>query len=358
MTDWVVVLTPFLVLPIVLLFRFVGCAQIAGLKDPDPDPAPAPAPAPAPTPTPSPPTPTPTPPPPPTETKPPNYRKYILGEQPNPGLVNTFPAVIPNGADVIAYWRLVDAPTATIADDEKDFQNGDYKTGHALPAVNPTPTVPGSEGRNPATFVPGQASLIDSDPGVQGRFFNGGYVLVALQAGAPLRAVHDRGLGARGPPGREFRAHAVRCRRELRLARRHPGRAAGAPDLRRPDWALAGPHGRRPGRRRAGRPVPGAAPGPLGARTHLAVTVAAATGTAKTVTLYVDGKLAATASLAKYDPPYDAPLYIGLENTQNDPTDTPTLRTPVLCRVQEVALHRKALSAQEIANHVDINRPS
>jgi hypothetical protein len=31
--------------------------------------------------------------------------------------------------------------------------------------------------------VPGQASLIDSDPGVQGRFFNGGYVLVAYKPG-------------------------------------------------------------------------------------------------------------------------------------------------------------------------------
>jgi hypothetical protein len=91
-------------------------------------------------------------------------------------------------------------------------------------------------------------------------------------------------------------------------------------------------------------------------RTHLAVTVAAATGTAKTVTLYVDGKVAGTATLPKYEPPYDAPLFIGVENTQNDPTDTPTLRTPVLCQVQEVVLHRKALSAQEIANHVDINR--
>ena len=76
------------------------------------------------------------------------------------------------------------------------------------------------------------------------------------------------------------------------------------------------------------------------------------------MTLYVDGKLIATANLPKYDPPYDAPLYIGLENTQNHPTDNPTLRTPVLCRVQEVVLHRKALSAEEIANHVDINRAS
>ena len=125
MTDWVVVLTPFLVLPIVLLFRFVGCAQIAGLKDSDPEPAPAPAPTPAPPPEPTPTPPPPTPPPTPTETKPPNYRKYILGEQPNPGLVNAFPGVVPNGAHVIAYWRLVDAAASGDAVDEKAFQKGD-----------------------------------------------------------------------------------------------------------------------------------------------------------------------------------------------------------------------------------------
>src|SRR5262249_33868075 len=107
----------------------------------------------------------------------------ILGEQPNPGLVNAFPAVVPNGADVIAYWRLVDAPTEVKAQDEKSFQKGDYKEGHALPTVAPTPTAPGSEGRNPATLVTRQTSLIDSDHSVLGRFFNGGYVLVDYKPG-------------------------------------------------------------------------------------------------------------------------------------------------------------------------------
>ena len=72
---------------------------------------------------------------------------------------------------------------SAVADDEKDFQNGDYKSGHTLPAVNPTPTVAGSEGRAPAKFVTGQSSLIDSEPGVKGRFFDGGYVLVPYKPG-------------------------------------------------------------------------------------------------------------------------------------------------------------------------------
>ena len=349
MTEWVWVLTPLLVLPIVLLFRFVGCAQIAGLEEPqqaEPAPAPTPAPTPAPDPTPAPTTPTP-----PTDTKPPNYRKYILGEQPNPGLVNTFPAVVPNGADVIAYWRLVDAPTNPKADDEKNFQDGDYKAGHVLPLVAPTPTSPGSEGRNPATFVTGQGSLIDSDPGVQGRFFNGGYVLVGYKPGlyseqftieawvrvevlAPNfeHTLFDAGGSYASPAGtpsvpRGFRIFAD--------ATGHWQVRMGSP----PVHLLAAP------------PLV-----PLGARTHLAVTVAGAPGGPATVSVYVDGKPVGSATVAKYDPPYDAPLFIGVENTATNPTNTPTLRTPVLGRVQEVVLHRKALSLEEIANHVDINR--
>jgi len=356
MTDWVVVLTPFLVLPIVLLFRFVGCALVLGIDDRklDPGPAatdPAPEPPPEPGPTPPPPTPPPT----PTETKPPNYRKYILGEQPNPGLVNAFPGVVPNGADVIAYWRLVDAAASVDAVDEKAFQKGDYKQGHTLPTVNPTTTVAGSEGRTPAKFVTGQSSLIDSDPAVKGRFFDGGYVLVPYKPGLFSEQCTLEAW---------IRVDLLAANFEHTLfdAGGDYGSPAGTPNARRGFRIFADRTGHWQVRMAAG---PGgafanlfAAPPlvPLGKRTHVAVTVAAAAGTAKTVSLYVDGKLIDTASLPKYDPPYDAPLFIGVENTQNDPTDTPTLRTPLLCQVQEVVLHRKALSPQEIANHVDINR--
>jgi len=352
--EWAWGLTPLLVLPIVLLFRFVGCAAIMGVEpatlDPNLNPTPPPPPPPA-EPTPS----TPPPPLPPPETKPPNYRKYILGEQPNPGLVSAFPGVVPVGADVIAYWRLVDALASAVADDEKDFQNGDYKSGHTLLAVNPTPTVAGSEGRAPAKLVTGQSSLIDSDPGVKGRFFDGGYVLVPYKPGLfseqfTLEAWVRVDLLAADFEHTFFDAGG------------NYGAPAGTPDVPRGFRILADRTGHWQVRMGAGAGgavtdlFPAAPLVPLVVRTHLAVTVAAATGTAKTVTLYVDGKVAGTATLPKYEPPYDAPLFIGVENTQNDPTDPPTLRTPVLCQVQEVVLHRKALSAQEIANHVDINR--
>src|SRR5512135_3577136 len=135
MTEWAVVLTPLLVLSIVLLFRFVGCGlDVVGQAPP----------------------------------KPPDYRKYILGDPNNPGEV-LHPKVKPNGADVTAYWRLVDDASATAAKDEKGFQDGNYRT-----STDPD-TVPGD-------FVTGQSSLILSDPGVMGRLFNGGYVLVPAKS--------------------------------------------------------------------------------------------------------------------------------------------------------------------------------
>ena len=161
MTEWAVILTPLLVLPIVLLFRFVGCGlDVKGTADPDiplpprKDPPAAPPATPPLVPTPI--------------TTPPNYRGYILGEFPNPGMVKN-PSVVPNGADVVAYWRLVDAPASVDAKDEKNVQKGTYQEGQTLPAIAPTATTPGSKGQSPAHFVPGQNSLIASDPTVKCR---------------------------------------------------------------------------------------------------------------------------------------------------------------------------------------------
>ena len=59
-----------------------------------------------------------------------------------------------------------------------------------------------------------------------------------------------------------------------------------------------------------------------------------------------------------YNRPDGAPLFIGVENEEPNPAQTPPrLRRPINCEIQEVVLHRKALSPAEIENHVDINRP-
>jgi hypothetical protein len=100
-------------------------------------------------------------------------------------------------------------------------------------------------------------------------------------------------------------------------------------------------------------------PGPMqpAVTTHLAVTVKkkGAAGE-KTVTLYLNGKRAKTADVPSYAQPDNAPLFIGVENTTDNPANAQKLRTPVLCQIQEVVLHRKALSQEEIENHFDINK--
>jgi len=81
MIDWAFVLTPLLVLPIALMFSFVGCSDFG--EGPS------------------------------AVVKPPRYRDYIMGVHDNPGTV-PHPDFKPNVADVIAYWRLVDDAANTV----------------------------------------------------------------------------------------------------------------------------------------------------------------------------------------------------------------------------------------------------
>lgn len=336
MSALIFLLPPLLVLPIVLLFRFVGCKSF----DPEPgspgstETSPSPAPTPAPTP-------------PPVEpnTQPPRYRDYILGVSNNPGQVKNlgFP---PNGAEVIAYWRLVDVLASQAAKDEKGFQGGAYRQGYVLPAAA------GSEGRNPANFTFGQQSLIVSDPAVQCRFFDGGYVQVPYKPGLysdeftieawieidALALNFSHALfdaGGRYPlPGSTIRERGFRLyatQQNNWQARLGPGTA----DL------FVNP--------------PKVSPS---ARTHVALTVAndVAGGGKKKVTLYLNAKEAANVVADSYAPPDSAPLYLGIENTNQSPTAGTTLRHPALFRIQEVVLYRKALAREELENHVDINR--
>lgn len=347
MTDWAFVLTPLLVLPIVLLFRFVGCGlDVRGELEPTP-PSAAPPPSGPSLPPPSNTTPTPPVDPPP---KYPKYKQYILGVQPNPGQVKNS-SVVPNGGDVIAYWRLIDA-ASTVADDEKDFRDGDYLQGYALPPVNPTAGAAGSKARNPAQFILGQNSLIVTEGSVMCRVFDGGHVLVPFVPGlytdqftieAWIKADafdvdYEYSLfDARGRyalPGttvanRGFRVFVNRQKGwQVQLAPANANLFPVAPLV------------------------------PLTTQTHVALTVDGAAGGPKTVNLYVDGKLIppSPVTVTAYNRPDGAPLFIGVENTEENPAQAPQLRHPVLCRIQEVVLHRKALAVAEIENHVFINQ--
>jgi hypothetical protein len=355
MTDWILFLPPLLVLPIVLLFRFVGCAWIAGLESPEAPPAPPapsePLPVPQPTPTPAPT------PPPDTEKRgaPPRYRDYILGLDTKGDVINN--TIVPNGADVVAYWRLIDDPAkpGVFGSDEKGFAPGQAKEDHALPDVEPTNDEPGSEPRDPAHFNLGEDSLIESDPAVHCRFFDGAYVFVPhvpnlfhsqftieawVRVGTLTKGyehvLFDAGGAYVYPAGtpaspRGFRIVADRTNSwQVYVA---PGETAlfAKPPLISPN-----------------------------SRAHVALTIADKTpgSTQKIVTFYLNGKPTdVPAEITSYAPPHEAPLFIGIENTR--PVPSPTLLTlhhPALFRIQEVVLHRKALSQEELFNHVDINR--
>lgn len=301
MTVWAFVLTPLLVLPIVLLLRFIGCRSF------DPEPAP------------------------PETPKAPRYRDLIMGED-----------------DIIAYWRLVD-PVADpdVAVDEQGFRNGEYRT-----SAN-ADTIPGN-------FITGQPGLIVSDPKALCRFFNGGFVFVPFQDGlytdeftieAWIRPGFPAGsehmlFAAGGHYVRPFEStagyhgfyiFAINNRWQVRLD------PVAGPDLQTGNVFSAPPI------------IPSAT-------THLAVTVENASpgGAKKKVTLFIDGKVAGLATTTGYySLPDGAPLLIGVQGGGSDPTDLdPTeLRKPIRSHVQEVVLHRRALSQKEVENHVANNPP-
>jgi hypothetical protein len=321
MTDWAFVLVPLLVLPIILLFRFVGCGlNTKGELEPE---IPLPKKAIPPEVSPFEPVPT----------KAPSYRDTIVAE---PG--------------VIAYWRLVDDPSdipagggAPEAKDEKNFQNGKYITvPGGLPQVEP-----GAEaGSKPADgdFDPYQTSLIANEPAsTKCRSFNGGYMLVEFKPGLytdeftleawikPLWTQtkdYDHVLvGAGGGFWIFANGEDGEDRWRVYLAQ-----SDSVVDIQ---------------------------PAPIvahNATTHLAVTVKTGTETSKKkVTIFANGKIFGP-SLAEYDysPPDGVPLFIGVKNIEPDPANPPVPRHPVLSSLQEVVLYEKVLSVADIKKHYDI----
>jgi hypothetical protein len=325
MTDWIIVVTPLLVLPIVLLFRFVGCGAPDELSD---EPVTEQVPA-----------------------GPPRYRDYILPdpEKPNRGTVK-HAFVVPKADDVIAYWRLVDG-FGTVVIDEKGFQHGTYETVTSPIVEPPTSAEAGSQDANAGAagiVTLASASLIDSDPTKKGAAFFGGYVLIQPRPGLytdefTIEAWYSPGWGlnvtgyehtlfSAGAPaaassGRTgFSVYADRDNRwRIRLA------PAGEITLDKsaPFVDLA-----------------------VRKRTHIALTVRAE-GSQKRVRLFVDG-LDAGQALTGYVPPTES-LFIAVA----DKPDASGLQPyrPFIGTIQEVVLHRKALTSAEIENHVDINRP-
>src|SRR3982750_1798524 len=137
MAQWILWVVPLLALPIVGLFRFIGCEPF--------DPAPAPGP-------PS-----------------PRYRDYLMGD-PRDVQSQVNSNVRPNPKNIIGYWRLIDSGTVA-ADETTHARHGEFKSGEPIDSHQPTSTGPGTEPA-PGTFISGLPSLIASDKLATCRSFN------------------------------------------------------------------------------------------------------------------------------------------------------------------------------------------
>ena len=345
MADPTLLFVPLLVLPIVLLFRFVGCAKLANLGE-GVDPPPPP----------------------------PNYRDYILSDPAAtaPGTVK-HPEVRPNRNDVIGYWRLIERRTepevqhGSIATDARGSHPGKYFAAGCLPE-NATLTTPGSEPSSAsiANSFPYRDDLVFvlSDPLYHCRIFSGGYVEVPASDDLyPEQFTIEAWVLAQWGP-------------QFDTNYEHTLFSAGGLYQRPSDQGVPVPtdHGFSVVADRTGhwqvrfngvgdllpnppvvtRPTPTPAnPRPA---IHLAVTVATEAGKTR-VRMFVDGKQAGPPSdLVFYSPPLGAPLRIGVNNKKPSPLQSLEPNRPAMCAIQEVVLHRKALSQAEIENHVDINR--
>lgn len=344
-TPWHFLLVPLIFLPIMLLFWFTGC-----IGD---DPAPVQGTTPPPTTTP------PTTPPPvvtpptPSVDNPPDYARYILGETP-PGKVK-HPVSVDGGA-VIGYWRLVEASLeADTARDEKGQRPGSYVQGTALNNVAPVPNLGGSEAA-PGSFLPSPAGLIASDPSAIGRTYQGAYVRIpytpglhtaefTIEAWVNFPAIKPDYEHVLFDTGGLYAAAGLTAHRGYRLFADRTGAWQVRLFTDYTVLAFATP--------------PGPPLVPKAGRTHIAMVMrnGGGGGTQKELLLFIDGKEAAKSTIASYEPPLNAPLFIGVENVASDPSAPIDLRAPLLAQVQEVVLHGKPLSREEIENHVDINRP-
>jgi hypothetical protein len=321
MPDALLVLVPLLVLPIVLLFPFVGCGIDAVATGVFP---------------------------------PPNYRDYIMSVPgaPAPGTV-THPEVRPSRNDVIGYWRLVDPfPTSgAIARDETGMHHGSYVTATIAQAAP-------SEGSAPDPLQIATASLIVSDPLRRPRHFNGGFVVVSnddddlfpdqftIEAwvapawGLQFDASFEHTLFSVGgnyhspsDPGTSATGHGFSLL--IDQAGNWQVRFPNAGDLLSQPLPAKPPHGP--------------------PTTHIAMTVARA-GAQSRVHLFLHGKRVSAGALTVFSRPTKAPFFIGVLNGEQDPALPRQPTRPVSSIVQEVVIYRKVLSDEEIQNHFDMNK--
>jgi hypothetical protein len=350
MNEWTFLLVPVFVLPIIALFRFIGCGITAvGRGELEPSTTQPGEPFRPGTPSGS---STVTPP----FAPPESYRAHILRVG-NP--------------DVLGYWRLVDllgpsAPppsTASPSDaiDETFTRPAEYiHHDYSLELAAPSGTTPGSTKRIPPYFTYLQESLIYAERSSAAcRRFEGGHVAVA---GAGLYTgeftIEAWIATTLLEPGYQYTLfHAYPLPRAGALADRGfriSVRGSTDPNLiGKGHWRVA--LGDSP------EVFPNAALVPSNGPTHIALTLKSDpqpnAPKKKRARLYIDGKLV--------DPPGEMPV-----NSYTPPDPSTTLliglgrerigtnevfRYPIICRIQEVVLHQRVLLQHEIKDRVELN---
>lgn len=293
------------------------------------------------------------------------YRDFIMGNLLPPGTILPPGAVGPSGADLVCYWRLIESaavgPGLGTAKDEKFTEPGDYTIPG--PVAGETPVSPDTgDGGAEAVPVPAidaglQPGLIDSEPLTPSRRFRGGFVRVQRSSPDLYPSVFtlEAWVAPDWNPANTDFEHCLFDARERPLGAAHGFRVlTNRKNVLR---AVADP-----GAVTIGVPEPVVTPlvpdppnvMSSGKRHHVALTY---NGTA--MTLYLNGKQIGQGAVA-YAPPVSTSLFIGIANAlfdQEDPEPSiPALPIrPFIGRIQEVVLHKKALTPAEIQTHIDIN---
>ena len=291
MIDWYIVLTPLLVLPILLLFRFVGCDVVFGLTGG-------------------------------------SYSQLLL-----------------NVSSLVAYWRLGDLNDDPQAKDEKGLHHGIYGEP---PATGPNPPSQAASGE----ALQGQPGLIKDETDRKSVDFQGGYVVVPFAAAldTPSFTVEAWVFPGDWQPGNH---HAVFNSGESDgpTVRGSSLIALWNDAQQKAFWSAA--LGTSAGVVTiSGLEVKSPATKTYLALTHDA---ASGTATFYVATRGDDWHLLQTQSVSDYQPAQFNTLYIGAAHValpaQPLPPPAPPVDFPFIGRIQEVALYNQAISRHLLEGH-------
>lgn len=384
MIDWAtLLLVPLLVLPLVLLLRFVGCQAFGSEIVPEPAPPPPPLPA---------------------------YKDLVLGRVTNGAQTQQLkhPSALVSPADVVGYWRLLDSADSGIARDEAGFQDGEYVNGTPIVAV---PTGPNGDGSDaaPGTIVTGVPGLIAKDPSGVARLFNGGYVRVndkqglhppeftllawvqttSAQNGNEHVVVADGG-DFRVPPNMtgpssglslfvnglgniqatlrpvdvwkriaaEGQAFVVAGTKTVRFGANGMYATKSVTGNGQCSIAFFGNDPAQNVLKACDELTPGGGTGgfkeqillPVGSKVFIALTGRAGGGGSLILSLFVNAKEVASATASNFVPADGSPLLIGVRDSGSGPPAMVVPTRPFIGQIQEVALYRKALFPDVIEN--------